>query len=61
MAALPGVKGFKPYCKGDPRILEAMRDASAKGVVFKSINIYMVDESGWIVLENPDIPLIFEC
>jgi sugar fermentation stimulation protein A len=61
MAALPGVKGFKPYCKGDPRILEAMRDASAKGVVFKSINIYMVDESGWIVLENPDIPLMFEC
>jgi len=38
-----------------------MRDASAKGVVFKSINIYMVDESGWIVLENPDIPLMFEC
>jgi len=61
IAALPHVKGFKPFCKGDPRILDAMRNASMKGVVFKSINAYMIDDSGWIVLENPDIPLLLEC
>ncbi|MGB9826957.1 DNA/RNA nuclease SfsA [Thermosphaera chiliense] len=61
IAALPRVKGFKPFCRGDPRILEAVMNASMKGVVFKSINTYMVDESGWIVLENPDLPVLLEC
>lgn len=61
IAALPGVAGFKPYCRGDPLILNAMRRAAEKGVAFKALNIYMVDETGWIVLNNPDLPVVLEC
>jgi sugar fermentation stimulation protein A len=60
MASLPNVKGFKPYCLGDPDMLHVMRYASEKGVVFKAINSYMDDE-GWVVLDDTDLPVIIEC
>ncbi|MEM0506365.1 MAG: DNA/RNA nuclease SfsA [Thermosphaera sp.] len=61
VAALPGVVGFKPYCSGDPFIFDVMKKATEKGVLFKAFNIYMVDETGWIVLERPDLPVVLEC
>lgn len=60
MASLPNVKGFKPYCPGDPEILDVMRYAHEKGVVFKAINSYL-DEEGWVVLGNVDLPVRLEC
>ncbi len=60
MASLPNVVGFKPYCAGDPEILELMRYASRSGVVFKAINAYL-DEDFWLVLANSDLPVRFEC
>jgi sugar fermentation stimulation protein A len=60
MASLPNVKGFKPYCLGDPDIPHVMRYASEKGVVFKAINSYL-DEERWVVLGNTDLPVSLEC
>jgi len=60
MASLPNVKSFKPYCLGDPDIPHVMRYASGKGVVFKAINSYL-DEEGWVVLGDTDLPVSLEC
>jgi len=60
MASLPNVKGFKPYCLGDPDMFYVMKYASEKGVVFKAINSYL-DEEGWVVLGSTDIPVRLEC
>lgn len=60
IASTPGVVGFKPNCLGDPKILEVMKYASEKDVIFKAINIYLDDEY-WITLMNDDLPVELKC
>ncbi|ADI32491.1 DNA/RNA nuclease SfsA [Staphylothermus hellenicus] len=58
IAALPHVKGFKPYKHGDPVIAELLREAEEKGVLIKAINIYYDPIKRSIVLANPDLPVL---
>ncbi len=60
IASLPNVTGFKPYCLGDPEIINIMRYASEKGVMFKAINTYL-DLEKWVVLANTDLRVKLEC
>ncbi|MEM4829492.1 MAG: DNA/RNA nuclease SfsA [Zestosphaera sp.] len=60
MASLPSVTGFKPYCQGDPEIIQVMRYASEKGVTFKAINTYL-DVERWVTLASTDLRVRVEC
>lgn len=60
IASIPGVLGFKPYCLGDPKILEVMKYAYERGVTFKAINAYL-DNDYWITLTNSDLPVELKC
>ncbi|MEM0360914.1 MAG: DNA/RNA nuclease SfsA [Sulfolobales archaeon] len=60
VASVPEVLGFKPNCAGDPKILEVMKYASERGVIFKAISLYL-DEEYWITLTNNDLPIELKC
>lgn len=58
IAGLPGVKGFKPYDRGDPVVAELIREAYRVGVLLKSLNIYYDPLNNSIVLRDPELPVI---
>ena len=58
ICALPGVRGFKPHCGGDPQICSLLREAKNRGVLLKAISMHFVPSKGAIVLENSDLPVV---
>ncbi len=60
IAGLPGVKAFKPYGGGDPEIPLLLREAINAGVVVKAINIYYNPLDKWIILVDPDLPVVLD-
>jgi sugar fermentation stimulation protein A len=54
ICALPNVKKFKPYEKGDPEIAKLLRLAKKKGVEIRAIGISLLP-SGEVVLENENL------
>ena len=56
IAALPGVRCFKPYREGDPVMEALIADAIKRGVEVRSLSMYM-DEEGYVYIEDPDLPL----
>jgi len=60
-SGLPGIRAFQLYCGADKLIKNAVKYALSRGVVFKSISLYLDPLRGKVVLENPDLPVILEC
>lgn len=58
IAGIPRVNGVKLHCEIDREICRIARKAIDKGVLFKSINIYLDPASGSIVHGNLDLPVI---
>ena len=56
LAALPNVVCFTPYRDGDPVIYDLIRRAYSLGVPVKSISFFL-DEDGYVVIYNLDLPL----
>ncbi|NJE08821.1 DNA/RNA nuclease SfsA [Thermococcus sp. M39] len=54
IGALPDVRKFKPYVKGDPEIARLLKEAKAKGVEIKALSIALLP-SGDVVLENNNL------
>nr|WP_289846365.1 DNA/RNA nuclease SfsA [Thermococcus alcaliphilus] len=54
IGALPGVRRFKPYIKGDPKIAELLKEAKKKGVEIRGISISLLP-NGEVILENEDL------
>jgi len=60
IAALPVVRGFSPYDKGDPEIRVLLKDAAKAGVIIKALNMFGVYEKNFlkIFLGNDDLPVL---
>ena len=58
IAALPGVKAFKPYREGDPVIEELLGEAIRRGVIIKALSMYFDPHRSTINLDNPDLPVV---
>ncbi|NPB05152.1 MAG: DNA/RNA nuclease SfsA [Aquificae bacterium] len=56
IVALPRVKGFRPFCAGDPEICSLLKEAKRRGLLLRAISLHFVPERG-VVLENPDLPV----
>lgn len=56
IGALPGVKKFKPYEKGDPKIAKLLKEAKERGVEIKGISISLLP-NGEIILENNNLEI----
>lgn len=54
IGALPNVRKFKPYEKGDPEIVKLLRLAKRKGVEIRAIGISLLP-SGDVILENENL------
>lgn len=54
IGALPGVKKFRPYEKGDAEITRLLREAREGGVEIRALCISML-QNGDVVLENDDL------
>lgn len=61
ISALPRVRVFQLYCGADKLIERAVKYAAERGVVFKSISLYLDPSRGKVILENPDLPVILKC
>ncbi len=60
IAAVPGVKAFKPNWDVDPAIGELLLQAKKAGVGIKSINLFYRSSDGSIILVNPDLPVFID-
>lgn len=54
IGALPGVRRFKPYIKGDPKIAVLLKEAKERGVEIRGISISLL-RNGGVILENDDL------
>ncbi len=57
IAALPDVKGFKPYVEGDPLLYMALRRAAERGVEVRALAMHL-EATGEIVLDHPDLRVV---
>ncbi|MEM2372419.1 MAG: DNA/RNA nuclease SfsA [Thermofilaceae archaeon] len=57
IAALPDVKAFKPYEKGDPEIPLLLAKAAEAGVTVKAVSMHYEPSTSCIFLDNPDLPV----
>lgn len=57
IAALPDVKAFKPYEKGDPEIPRLLVKAAEAGVAVKALSMHYEPGASCIFLDNPDLPV----
>ncbi|ABL79213.1 DNA/RNA nuclease SfsA [Thermofilum pendens] len=58
VAALPGVKAFKPYGEGDPEVAVLLGEAKKKGVVLRAVALHYDPSQSEIVLDDPDLPVV---
>ncbi|WRS53685.1 DNA/RNA nuclease SfsA [Thermococcus sp. SY098] len=56
IGALPDVKRFKPYVKGDPEIARLLKEAKDRGVEIKALSIALLP-SGEIILERDNLEI----
>ena len=56
IGALPDVKKFKPYIKGDPEIAKLLKEAKDRGVEIKALSISLLP-SGEIILERDNLEI----
>jgi sugar fermentation stimulation protein A len=61
ICGLPRVKMFQLYCDVDKQIKQAVEYAASKGVIFKSINLYLDPYRRKVIVENLDLPVILKC
>jgi len=59
IAALPGVKAFKPNIEADLKIYEMLVRAYEIGVKVKSMAIYYNPKNYYVYLYNPDLEVEF--
>lgn len=57
IAALPGVRAFKPNKPADPKLYELLVEAHKVGVEIKSIGIAYQPEGSLVYLFNPDLAI----
>ncbi len=57
IAALPNIKKFKPYSKGDPEISRLLGNALKIGVTVRAIGMYYEPQDGSIMLYSSDLPV----
>jgi len=55
IAALPGVKGFKPNKDADPEVNRLLKKACEEGVTLRCIGLHYDPNDRFIHLYNPDI------
>jgi sugar fermentation stimulation protein A len=60
IAAVPGVKAFKPNEEADPTIAKLLYEADKRGVEIRSINLIFDPNISSIVLLNPDFPVALD-
>ena len=56
IGALPDVRRFKPYAKGDPEIAKLLKEANAKGVEIKALSMSLLP-SGEVILERDNLEI----
>jgi len=61
ICGLPRVKMFQLYCDVDKQIKQAVEYAASKGVIFKSINLYLDPYRRKVIVKNLDLPVILKC
>jgi len=57
IAALPGVKAFKPNSSVDPEVRRLLIEAKEAGVNIWAFELYYNPEDSWIYLSKPDLPV----
>jgi len=60
VAAMPGVKAFKPYRLGDPKLYERLLKAYEAGVTIKSFSIHYDPKDSTVYLDNPNLDVILK-
>lgn len=60
IAALPGVKAFRPNRHADPSIAKLLLEAARCGVKVKAINVFLDGSDYWVKLLNPNLPVELE-
>jgi sugar fermentation stimulation protein A len=58
IAALPKVKGFKPYCEGDPEICKLLKVAKKEGLPIRAFSLHFEPKSKAVFLENPNLEVL---
>ncbi|MCS7104107.1 MAG: DNA/RNA nuclease SfsA [Thermofilaceae archaeon] len=58
IAALPGVRAFKPYVEGDPVIPALLKEAYMKGVEVHAISMHYNPVTSTVFLDDPDLPVM---
>ena len=57
IAALPGVKSFKPNSLADPEVSRLLIEAKEAGVDIRAIGLYYNPEDFYVYLSKPDLPV----
>jgi len=55
MAALPGVKAFRPHTEADPELHRLLAHARDRGVAVKAVGIFFDPRDGGVHLFDPDL------
>lgn len=55
IAALPGIKAFKPNKNADEKLYDLLLESHQRGVKIKAMNIYYNQFDSFIYLSNPDL------
>ncbi len=58
VAALPGVKFFRPYREGDPVLTDILRESVKKGLPVKGIALHYEPGPSIVVLDNPNLKVV---
>ena len=54
IGAMPGVRKFRSYGKGDPEIARLLREAKSAGVEIRALSISLLPDGG-VILERPSL------
>ncbi|NJE48089.1 DNA/RNA nuclease SfsA [Thermococcus sp. 9N3] len=54
IGAMPGVKKFRPYEKGDPKLARLLKEAKKAGVRIEGLSISLLPD-GRVILERPEL------
>lgn len=58
VAALPGVKAFKPYAAGDPEVARLLREAVEKGVEVRAFSVHYSPEDYAVHLDKSELEVV---
>jgi sugar fermentation stimulation protein A len=54
----PKVRGFKPYCEGDPEICKLLKVAKKEGLPIRAFSLHFEPKSKAVFLENPNLEVL---